>query len=224
MLSLTLISCGKESINDPEEITEIAENRPPSTPLLLHPYNEMECIYGRLTFEWSDSKDPEEDHVYYDFQLSENNTFEDLSLQKYSSVPLLQIQLESGKKFYWRIKAIDHKLEESEYSEVRSFYTEPTLKQNGFPFPPEAVNPLDRHEIDLDKVTLSWETADPDGDELTYDLYFGSSNPPVLLEKELKTNTYDVALEPSTTYYWKVVAKDPKSASAGGAVWYFKNK
>ena len=69
--------------------------------------------------------------------------------------------------------------------------------------------------------TLSWTASDPDGDALSFDIYFGTnSNPP--LKETLTTKTYKPDnLNYNTTYYWKVIAKDDKDAKAEGPVWSF---
>ncbi len=59
------------------------------------------------------------------------------------------------------------------------------------------------------KVTLSWSASDPEGDPITYDLYFGESED--AMSQQLRDSTvtsYDVTVEWGKTYYWKVVAKD----------------
>ncbi|NOZ29289.1 MAG: DUF1349 domain-containing protein [Chloroflexi bacterium] len=76
-------------------------------------------------------------------------------------------------------------------------------------------------------TTIALETAtalDPDGDTVTYDVYFeaNSSSP-----DQLKCN--DVAnlscnpgmLDTNTHYYWKVVARDSHGATTTGPVWDF---
>ena len=73
-------------------------------------------------------------------------------------------------------------------------------------------------------VFLSWTCTDPDaGDTLWFDIYMGTSNPPVtLVGPNILTNSYDVGLVPSsTTLYWKVVAKDNHNSFTEGQVWCF---
>lgn len=70
-------------------------------------------------------------------------------------------------------------------------------------------------------VTLFWDCSDPDGNGIVYDVYFGeTASPPVLAEGlTVGTISLDHALK-SGTYYWKVIARDRKSATAG-PVWSF---
>lgn len=59
---------------------------------------------------------------------------------------------------------------------------------------------------------LKWEAAtDPEGDQVTYQVYLGAQNPPqtsIVNNLNVNTLTIEDALQPETTYYWKVVAKD----------------
>lgn len=59
---------------------------------------------------------------------------------------------------------------------------------------------------------LKWEAAtDPDGDQVTYQVYLDAQNPPqtsIVNNLDVNTFTVDEALSPATTYYWKVIAKD----------------
>lgn len=59
---------------------------------------------------------------------------------------------------------------------------------------------------------LTWEAAkDADGDDVTYQVYLDTLNPPqITISRKLKVNTFNIknALDPETTYYWRVMAKD----------------
>lgn len=68
---------------------------------------------------------------------------------------------------------------------------------------------------------LSWECSDPNGTNLTYDVYFGLSADPPLVHSDLTANTYNPGgLEYDSTYYWKVVASDGVFESEG-PLWTF---
>jgi len=97
---------------------------------------------------------------------------------------------------------------------------------NDAPIPPSAPSPSDTAtNIPIDS-DLSWACSDPDGDVLTYDVYFGTANPPMILvsddlvEPALSLDT----LEYGTTYYWKVIAADNHGAEAQGPVWQFSTQ
>ncbi|MBN2066527.1 MAG: PKD domain-containing protein [Candidatus Thermoplasmatota archaeon] len=82
-------------------------------------------------------------------------------------------------------------------------------KPNSAPNEPE--NPLPADEaIGVNLGTdLRWNCSDPDGHRLSYDVYFGTTSPPPLVNSGYVNTTFALGnLEPTTTYYWKIVAKD----------------
>ncbi len=73
--------------------------------------------------------------------------------------------------------------------------------------------------------TLSWICSDPNGDPLTYDVYFGTANnPPLTASNQSNTSYSPGALNNNTTYYWKIVAKDNQGATTAGPVWNFSTE
>ncbi|MCX6671859.1 MAG: Ig-like domain-containing protein, partial [Euryarchaeota archaeon] len=69
---------------------------------------------------------------------------------------------------------------------------------------------------------LSWTCSDPDGDPLTYDVYFGVSSSPPLIASNISATTYDPGtLSYETLYYWKIVAWDNHGLSTEGPLWHF---
>jgi len=90
------------------------------------------------------------------------------------------------------------------------------------PITPSDPSPADNaSDVPID-VTLSWACTDPNGDMLTYDIYFGTTNPPPLVKSDHANTSYNPGtLNYETTYYWKIVAKDGKEGVTEGPVWSF---
>ncbi len=100
--------------------------------------------------------------------------------------------------------------------------TVPYEGENRSPLAPYNPSPLDESVNVAISVILSWECSDPDGDTLTYDVYFGTnSNPPKVSTNQSGKTLNRSNLSYGTTYYWKVVAKDAKGATTEGPVWKF---
>lgn len=94
------------------------------------------------------------------------------------------------------------------------------------PNTPSYINP-ENHATDayLDDC-LIWTGGDPDsGDTVTYDIYFGTTSPPPLLVSDFSLTDYQLnTMEPITTYYWKIVAKDNHGATSTGPIWDFTTR
>jgi parallel beta-helix repeat protein len=87
------------------------------------------------------------------------------------------------------------------------------------PYPPHGVKGVDIN------ASLSWNCSDPNGDNLTYDVFFESDNP--IPNKLVSNNQSESYYDPpgqmnySTIYYWKIVAWDSTGASTSGHIWNF---
>ncbi len=93
---------------------------------------------------------------------------------------------------------------------------------NDPPGAPAAVSPANGASGISVNADLSWSCTDPDGDALTYDVYFGTSDDPPLVSSGQTGTTYDPGtMDPGITYFWKIVATDIYSLSTTGAVWSF---
>jgi len=88
---------------------------------------------------------------------------------------------------------------------------------------PRLVSPADGEEISYESVILNWEYRSTDGDELTYDVFFGKTLEE--LEKVIEDQKEDFAeierLSNGTTYYWRVIVKDTYGGTTESPVWSF---
>jgi hypothetical protein len=70
---------------------------------------------------------------------------------------------------------------------------------------------------------LAWnKCTDPDGDPIKYDIYYGTTNPPLLFASNLTTNYYDPDTpDVNLKYYWRVVAKDNHNNTTSSQIWSY---
>jgi len=110
------------------------------------------------------------------------------------------------------------------YSEIAVVYVwVDNIPDNDPPNPPKNPIPEDGElNVELNTI-LEWECTDPNGDDLTYNVYFDTVNPPEdLVSQNQPEPTYDPeSLEFEIQYYWKIDARDSKSAETEGPVWNF---
>ncbi len=93
---------------------------------------------------------------------------------------------------------------------------------NQSPFEPTNPNPEDEEDNESILPTLTWSCSDPEGENLSYDVYFGSTYPLNLLsERQTETSFEPGELEAGTTYYWQIIAYDNHFNSTEGSEWSF---
>ena len=91
--------------------------------------------------------------------------------------------------------------------------------------PDSPTSPYPQQNATLQSVapTLTWSCSNPGGNALTYDVYFGTTNPPTtaIATHGSKTIVKMTGLSNLTTYYWQVVARNSTGATTTGPVWQF---
>jgi len=100
----------------------------------------------------------------------------------------------------------------------KSFSPAPNLP----PYTPSNPSPPDGATDVPIGADLNWTGGDPDGDPVTYDVYFGTISPPPQVAWNHTITTYDPGtLDTLTTYYWQIIAWDNYGASTPGPIWQF---
>lgn len=96
---------------------------------------------------------------------------------------------------------------------------------NDPPQVPSQPEPYDNAlEVDID-THLSWICSDPNGDEITYNIYFGTYNTLEMVTQNHPTNNFDPGiLHYDSSYFWKIVAYDIAGDSTEGPLWSFTTK
>ncbi len=89
------------------------------------------------------------------------------------------------------------------------------------PISPSNPNPADGEDNASINTVLSCECTDPDGDYLTYDIYFGDVSPPPFRVASIRQNSYDLDQLSNGHYFWKILAKDSEGNNTGGPIWSF---
>ncbi|OYX85714.1 MAG: hypothetical protein B7Y83_03825 [Flavobacteriales bacterium 32-34-25] len=219
-IGLLFISCGGGSDDGSDPV---AENKAPSVPTLVAPANNLLCIDNAVTLQWNVASDPDSDAISYQLEIAKDNLFTQIAYTNSTTTPSKTVSLEKGVRYYWRVKAIDSKNLSGNYSSVFQFYTEGIGLTNHLPFAPSVVKPELSSAVNTNSVILEWNASDVDvNDVLTYDVYFGTTNPPtekVAIGQTLKTYSQNLAVP--GIYYWRVDVKDGKGGLTQGQVWRF---
>lgn len=189
-------------------------NQPPYEPYAPDPADRELGVPTDQTLTWRAS-DPERDRLTYDIY------FGTLSRPPLMAEGLTTPSFDPGllradTPYYWSITVSDGLHDTA--GPTWSFRTAPA---NRPPDEPYAPSPADRAaDIPADQV-LSWRCYDPDRDRLTYDVYFGTRYPPILVSRGLTTTSYNPGtLSLATSYYWSISCSDGIHTTMG-PTWRF---
>jgi len=191
-------------------------NRPPDKPESPYPPDGATDIPINVTLSWT-CTDPDGDPLRFDIYFGTSYPPEIKVKEDHVGLNFPLEQLEYNTEYFWRIDAKDDHKHITEGDDW-SF----TTGDNSAPNKPENPIPQDGEtNVSIDP-TLSWTCTDPDGDPLTFDIYFGTFSNPELVEMNYTGFSYSVGqLEYETKYFWKIVAKDDHEHSTPGPVWSF---
>ena len=210
---------GKTTEGDIWDFTTGSEpNNPPSTPST--PSGLDGGTIGTLLCYYTSATDPDGDQVKYTFDWDDGYTSETVFVDSGTTASKCHSWSTPG-TYYVKAKATDIKGASSGWSSSK---TVTITGSNNPPYKPSNPSPIDgATDVDIN-ADLSWRGGDPDGDLVTYDVYFekGDSSPDELVSDDQTGTTYDPGtLSYNTKYYWKIIAKDEHSATTEGDVWDF---
>jgi len=197
-----------------------ASNDPPDVPTSPIPADGEADVVKNIIISWS-CIDPDNDPLTYDvyFGTNSNPPIQSTGQTANSYDPSILID---DTDYYWKIVAYDDHSHMTE-GPIWQFTTgtetnnPPNIPSN--PFPANNTNNIDRNQV------INWTCTDPDGDSLTYDVYFGTNPDPSKVPTSQTTSSYDPGtMSYNTRYYWKIVAKDNKGGTNTSPIWNFKTE
>ena len=198
---------------------EDSDNNPPTEPGTPTPLNEATDRPTDTTLSWECS-DPDGDTLKYDVYFGDNPNPSLVNFEQ-EAATYDPGELNAGTTYYWKILAKDGRGGATEGSKWE-FETIPD-PENTPPATPNLTSPTDESTDNAIDVTLEWNCTDPDGDTLTYDLYFGKNVEPQFYTNDIEADTFNIeGLDKGTEYYWKVMAKDRRGGKTYSEIYNFK--
>ncbi len=122
-----------------------------------------------------------------------------------------------GGTYYWQVVTTDANNVETS-SPVWSFDVNSNPAVASGPIPATNATTISR------TARLSWIASDPEGDDLTFDVFLGKTAiPATIVATGISDTTFGVRtpLSAATDYYWKVVTYDPFGGVSESPVWKF---
>jgi len=160
LFCLFIISCGDDDETTPE-------NRPPSDFQVTTSVSDQS-----VTISWTTANDPDGDQVTYDVSLDGNNV-----LDKSNDNRLIINNLSYSTTYNGVVTAKD----ENGLFNEQEFNFSISEEPNTSPNKPILDAPTDSETGISTLPKFDWQEAvDPDGDEVIYDLYVDTVNPPVM--------------------------------------------
>ena len=193
-------------------------NEPPTEPYSPIPINNEQNVSINTSISWQGG-DPDWDPVTYDVYFGPfDPPFKVVSNQTKLSYKPDDV-LDFEETYYWKIVAWD-KYNYTSSGPIWNFVTE----KNDPPYEPSDPYPPDGANDVLLGAILNWTGGDPNpGDVVTYDVYFGRTDPPTKKKSNQTQTSYDPGdLEVHEDYYWKIVAWDSMGLKAEGDRWSFQ--
>ncbi len=192
------------------------DDTPPFIPSNPSPANESIDVEIFSNISWTGG-DPDGDNVTYDVYFGANSNPPNI-ISSYENSSYSPGILEYNTQYYWRIDSWDA----YNYSSSGPIWTF-TTKENPPPIIPYNIIPENEStNIYIDAI-LSWTGGDPDGDNVTYDVYFGTDQNPIKIISNQTINYYEPEqMETTITYYWRIVTWDSYGKSSISPLWHFK--
>jgi glutaredoxin len=196
----------------------VGTNQPPNTPSNPVPSSGSTDVGLEQNLGWTGGDPDWFDTVTYDVYFEANDPTPDvLVADDITTTNFDPGTLSFTTTYYWQIVAQDNN---GAISTGPVWYF--TTRGNTAPYVPSSPDPNDSETDVYINADLDWIGGDPENDPVTYDVYFGTTSPPIKLASNVTTSDYDPGiLNFDTQYYWKIISWDSFGETTPGSIWSF---
>ncbi|KLO22379.1 fibronectin type III domain-containing protein [Marinitoga sp. 1155] len=175
--------------------------------------NNATNVQLNLNIEWDAEDKDVNDILNYTLKLFKENT---IIKTVQTSNNNYNFTLDADSNYKIKIQVSDDKLSYSSTEIIFSTTKNPVIYNDSLR--------TDQQTYAKNGDKIYWNAYDPDGDELTYEVYIGESLNSMDLIETTTEKEYELSnLKNNTTYYWKIVAYDNKGGKAESEVKQFKS-
>ncbi|MBL7067530.1 MAG: T9SS type A sorting domain-containing protein [Candidatus Marinimicrobia bacterium] len=214
----------ESTVSDAASFLLNSANDAPNAFSLLSPADSADVITLTPLLDWEASIDPDPlDTVSYNLYFG--SSIPDLQLISVDTLTSYRIlsPLSDNTNYYWKVIAKDLNGATTENTGGYRLFRVNT--ENEFPNPFSLITPTEYSvEIDLTPIFVWENNGDPDGGELTFNLYYSmdSSFTETVTVMTDSNNFIPVdSLMDNSTYFWKVIAKDSGLLQTETDTWCF---
>ncbi len=221
-VSSFLFSCGGGG-DGPAPVDPVT---PPGAAELVFPANNEECNAGvsvsstqsKVDFQWTVGTNVTSSEVIVKDLLTSIET------KTTSTSNHVEITLGKDTPYKWWVISKATGTTQTAKSPEWKFYNSGNAVITHAPLAAEFVAPVNGSTVATGTVVIEWKGSDEDNDMSTYDVYFGTVDPPTFLYGSVTAPIHKIENISVTanTYYWKVVSKDSKGNSSTSLVFEFR--
>jgi len=197
--------------------------QPPAQALLTFPAADALCTAGTVI-------SPTQASVVFTWEASTNTTTYDVVIKNLltgtiatqsANTNYLNVTLLRNTPYSWSVVSKSALVSTTAQSETRKFYLAGSTTSYP-PFPATITAPVFGESVAVGTVNLAWTGADVDNDIVGYDVYFGISSNPPLIQSNLKVAfTTGLITYSNATYYWRVITKDNLGNTSDSGIYQF---
>jgi hypothetical protein len=187
---------------------------PPDTPHSPYPVDDSSGQSRTPAFSWECDDSNEDFDIIYEYTLRRfDNAEPPVEFSTDDKFLRLPDTLDAETRYVWSVLAVGSHGKSSQSS---AWQFETGTGYNNPPYAPYLTYPINGSSLIPLDVVLAWTCTDPDGDELTYDIWLGLQGGTLELVREGHDGMeyQSDSLDYTTWYDWQVVANDAESESA----------
>jgi hypothetical protein len=186
----------------------------PKAATLIFPAQNAVCVSGAVVsasqstiqFQWNNGANAES------YIIVTKNLLTGDTLATSTGINSADVTVSRNTPYSWYIVSKSNQSNSTAKSDTWKFYNSGAGITTYAPFPADNLTPASGQAVTVPssgEISLSWKGSSVDNDIVDYDIYFGTAASPPLYKSHNTTQSIsNIAVNPKTTFYWKIVTRD----------------